>query len=139
VPGLPFQLTQKQMVIAGSAAGGVLVLAVLRFFLMRRRKSKPVKLPPAAGDPNAGTAGSTPAIEAGGARASTSKSAWKTSSPSADAHTETARRTNAGIAQAGAGHHQERRKCSPNICGRRSRKSPSFHPDLRSWIREEEH
>jgi flagellar M-ring protein FliF len=67
IAGLPFKLTQKQMIIGGGVAAGVLVLAGVAFFLLRRRKSKVAAATAAAAIQTAGKAGGTAALEAGSA------------------------------------------------------------------------
>lgn len=69
IPGLPFQLNQKQTVIAAGAGGGLLLVAGAAFLLIRRKR-KAKRKPAAASTPaiaGSGPAGGKPAIEAGSA------------------------------------------------------------------------
>jgi flagellar M-ring protein FliF len=64
VAGLPFKVDQKQLVLIGAEAVGVLLLAALAIFLLRKRKKKSATATTPAAIP--GAAGTKPALEAAG-------------------------------------------------------------------------
>ncbi|HXA52859.1 MAG TPA: hypothetical protein VNV86_21225, partial [Candidatus Acidoferrum sp.] len=67
VPGLPFQVDQKKLVMIGGAAGGALLLAVIAFILLRKRQKKTAAATsPAAIAGTAGAASGTQALAVAG-------------------------------------------------------------------------
>jgi flagellar M-ring protein FliF len=66
IPGLPFKIDQKKLVMIGGGAGGVLLLAITGFVLLRKRKKKKAAATaPAAIAGAAGAESGVPALAAG--------------------------------------------------------------------------